>query len=206
VFVWSGNDGGLLHWFVGDSPGDFFGSDVDGIGDVDADGFADVLVGAFLTSLGGTASVFSGRTGQRLYMVQGGALTASFGYSVAGLGDLDGDGRGEFIVGAPDDSTLEYRAGAAYIFSGQFGTLLKSLYGDEPDDPWNFFELYGWSVADAGDVNADGTRDLIIGSYGDSNQSHLLGLGGAHIYSGRGFRRLLAVFGDEVNADFGWAV
>jgi hypothetical protein len=92
---------------------------------------------------------------------------AQFGFSVAGLGDDNGDGTGDLAAGAPG-------AGRVYVFSGSDRSVLHEI-GD-PDDltgtpcaptetvasPCNF----GYSLAGVGDVNADGVDDLAIGAPG----------------------------------------
>lgn len=75
-----------------------------------------------------------------------------FGQAVAGVGDLDGDGWGDFVVGAPYENS---DAGCIYAFSGHFGLPLWN---------WTACGRTGYSVAAAGDVNADGRPDVVVGS------------------------------------------
>jgi hypothetical protein len=107
-------------------PGDFFGWSVAGAGDVNGDGFDDYIVGAQSASPGGLADagsayVYSGKDGSLLYQKDGLAAGDKFGTSVGMAGDVNGDGKVDFIVGAPDANS---NAGAAYVYSGADGSLL----------------------------------------------------------------------------------
>lgn len=96
-----------------------FGERIDSV-DADGDGVRDYLVGAtgwFTT--GGSASLFSGRTGERLYRFVDPLADYFMGSAVAGLGDLDGDGFAELAVGSPyhvPPGTIKY--GADLVFRG----------------------------------------------------------------------------------------
>lgn len=102
--VYCGATGGVLHTFFGDHEGDLFGASISGLGDVNGDGYGDVIVGAhFADAAGpdfGLARVFCGRTGGEIKTFYGDQEESLFGVSVAGLGDVNGDGRGDFVVGA----------------------------------------------------------------------------------------------------------
>jgi hypothetical protein len=141
---------GAPGWIMnGDAAGDHMGGCVDGAGDVDKDGYDDVLVGAyqsgFSTTLAGYVRVISGRTGQPLYQTlvgqQGGEV---FGASLAGLGDVNGDGWVDFAVGADDfnvgaaDSVGEVRVydwiqHATNLGFGGPGTAKLEMYGSPLD-------------------------------------------------------------------------
>jgi len=95
-----------LKWrFDGSALFEEFGHAVDGAGDVDRDGFDDIIVGAWganqgFQSAAGAAFVFSGATGAQLYRINGSNTNDQLGFSVAGAGDLDGDGFSDFLVGS----------------------------------------------------------------------------------------------------------
>jgi hypothetical protein len=97
---------GAASWeFAADASLDGFGAAVAPAGDIDKDGFDDVIVGAYQTpfsaTLKGYARVFSGRTGTVLYQTMDGAQGGEcYGVAVAGLGDVDGDGWADIGVGA----------------------------------------------------------------------------------------------------------
>jgi hypothetical protein len=83
-----------------------------------------------------------------------------FGSAVAGLEDLDGDGRGDLVVGASLSDAKGSGAGSAYVYSGATGALLWTLRGEASGD------AFGYAVADAGDVNGDGASDVLVGAPG----------------------------------------
>ena len=111
-----------------------------GAGDVDGDGFADLIVGATGDDNNGdgsgSARVFSGADGSVLYTFSGDLRIDSFGASVSGVGDVNGDGLADFIVGAR--GTFKFRqdnfAGYARLFVSQVATGLPTLLGDVDQD------------------------------------------------------------------------
>lgn len=145
--VRSGADGALIHAFVGDASIDWFGTAVAGVGDANGDGASDVLIGASQGLLGrGYARLYSGATGELLFNFGGGAPLDLFGWSVSPAGDVDGDGRADFAIGAPFSEGAGgawINAGAVHVYSGRNGTLITTFYGTADD------EALGWSVAGA---------------------------------------------------------
>ncbi len=154
----------------------YFGSSVASAGDVDGDGYGDVVVGANAArdSIGnagaGRAYLFRGgpngldTTNPQLLDGRDGA-TAGFGNSVAGAGDINGDGYADVIVGAAGakDASANMNAGRAYIYSGgPSGLVTNSPQLLDGRDGVNGY--FGVSVAGAGDVNGDGYADVIVGS------------------------------------------
>jgi len=141
------------------APGDFFGYSVASAGDVNGDGFADLIVGAYADDVGGTdagrAYVYYGGPGADAVAdltLTGSATDHYFGISVSSAGDVNGDGYGDLIVGAP---------GRAYVYYGGPSPDAIAdvvLTGAAPGD------LFGWPVSSAGDVNGDGFDDLIVGA------------------------------------------
>jgi len=194
VWVYSGRDGRLLRHLVGASDNDEFGSALESIGDADGDGLADLAVGAPGAAIGGTSAgavyVFSGSTGDLLYRVDGqlsgSGLSPRFGTSIAGIGDLNSDGRPEFIVGAPfADFTLP-GAGATYVISGATGQVLRRVDGVAAND------RLGESVAALGDVNGDGVPDFLSVAPG------IQGSGSVRAFSGASTSLLYELGGDAV--------
>jgi hypothetical protein len=153
----------------------FFGYSVAGAGDVDGDGYGDVLVGAHGYGLDdrGAAFVFRGRasgipTGSSATAdtrLTGNAADSSFGFSVAGAGDVDGDGYSDIVIGAPLYSSPQLYEGAAFVFRGSstgiaHGNALSAATTLESNDPGSGFAR---TVAGVGDLDGDGLSDLAVG-------------------------------------------
>lgn len=166
ALIYSGATGNLIWQFVGPDPLDLFGGSVSGAGDVDGDGFDDVIVGAekahpgHLTNAGSTY-IYSGASGGLIWQFDGRSSWGAMGTSVSGAGDVDGDGFDDVIVGAPGVPIgPRVYAGSAFIFSGATGSLLSRFNGPESWDG------LGISVSGAGDINGDGLDDVIVGASG----------------------------------------
>ena len=94
-----------------------------------------------------------------LYQKNGDSTDDNLGYSVAGARDVNGDGKADFIIGAPYvNQGGFFDVGSAYIYSGSDGALLYQKSGPTDND------YMGWSVSGAGDVNADAKDDFIVGA------------------------------------------
>jgi len=162
AYVFSGADGSILRTYPG-QPGAAFGWGTALTGDVDGDGVGEHIISA---AGFGEAYVFSGGAGDLLYTLQAEPTNGAFGqFFVAGAGDIDGDCIDDFYVGDfaddvdPSDNVLA--RGAAYVFSGADGSRIRFYTGEEGD---------GMGPGrGAGDVDADGYDDLIIGSFTNSD-------------------------------------
>lgn len=156
---------------TGEAAGDRFGIAVSGCGDVNDDGFADVIVGAYQNDEGGIdagrAYVYFGapRLGNRPNAVLTGAAAGdAFGFAVAGAGDVNHDGFADVIVGAYHNNAGGKDAGRAYVYYG--GKTLTGgadvvFTGEAAGD------AFGYAVAGVGDTNGDGFADVIVGAYGN---------------------------------------
>jgi hypothetical protein len=178
--------------FIGEDPNDEAGYALAGVPDVTGDGVDDLLIGAPYAEISQT-------DGGITYLVSGGTAgtndlstaTASFygdmnelstiTTGIAGLGDLDADGVGDFIIGGYRDSDAALEAGSAYVFLG--GSLSGQIALDDADWVLHGETSYDWagiSVALAGDVSGDGAPDFAIGApYRDDSGS---GSGTTYLY------------------------
>ena len=180
--------GGLGGFAIdGEAEYDQAGGAVAGAGDVNGDGLADVLVGAPLADPSGKES---GRTyvvfgkkdtdlvaltevtqGKGGFAIDGQQVRDYSGFSVEGVGDLDGDGLAEVIVGAYGANPMGDASGRSYVVFGKQDTTLVNLTavangdggfaidGESKDD------YSGFAVAGAGDVDGDGFADVIVGAF-----------------------------------------
>jgi Tol biopolymer transport system component len=174
----------------------FFGVSVASAGDVNGDGYSDVVVGApFFDGVGdeeGAAFLFLGspvglahgtpaNAHARLRSNQAGTF---LGVSVASVGDVNGDGNSDVIVGAHRHDDGETDEGAGFVFLGSPNGIgngnTNSAHAQLSSNQSN--ALLGWSVASAGDVNDDGFSDVIVGATGHSNGES--GEGAAFVFLG----------------------
>jgi len=138
VYVYSTGTGELLWSYKGTASGGQLGFGIEAAGDVNADGIPDVVAGA---PHAGYVKVFHGGTGEILLELDSDEPTSAFGASVKGIGDLDGDGRSDILVGEPyqlwgtpiNGGTMEH-PGAATVFSGADGSVILRLVGGNPGD------------------------------------------------------------------------
>jgi hypothetical protein len=180
AYVFSGLDGDTLYIFTGEAPGDMLGAGVSGAGDVNNDGFDDLIVAASYNDAGGTdagrAYVFSGIDGDTLYIFTGAAANDRLGGSGAcGVGDVNNDGFDDLIVGAALNDAGGTNAGRAYVFSGIDGDTLYIFTGEAAGDQLG-------AGPGPGDVNNDGFDDVMVGAcYNDAGGSNA---GRAYVFSG----------------------
>jgi hypothetical protein len=153
-------------------------------GDLNGDGFDDIVLGTDIAGAGsrGQVFIFNGPlAGQRSVatanaIITGSFANESFGESVASAGDVNGDGTNDIIVGAPRFPLDGAGTGRAYVFDGPVaGTLIATqanaiIFGEAVNDG------FGRSVAAGGDINGDGIADVIVGA------DQLFGVGAGKAY------------------------
>lgn len=190
VYLVSGAETTVLETLVSPepTPKGFFGTAVDGIGDVDGDGTPDLVVGASDETVegqekSGRAYLFSGADGTVLDTLTSPNAEPEgfFGTAVAGVGDLTGDDRPDVVVGAHYETVEDkQRAGRAYVYDGASGALVHTLTSPSAGSE----SIFGGSVQGIGDVNGDGGADFVVGAYYESVEGNRRA-GRAYVMSGR---------------------
>jgi hypothetical protein len=212
AYVFSGQTSLPLHTLIPPTNSDSlsFGCSVSGAGDVDSDGYDDVIVGAWgqhnAIPRSGGAYVFSGQTGVILHTLISPfqEMYGRFGESVSGAGDVNSDGYDDLIVGAPSEAYFYNDAGSAYVFSGLTGGLLRTLVSPNPE----FGGRFGTSVSGAGDVNLDGYDDVVVGAENEETGSSPTDAGRAYVFCGQSWAllRTLVSPNEEAAGQFGCSV
>ena len=216
AYIFSGKTGALLHTLKGERSGDLFGSAVTGAtrpgkslfvvgapaagpqrtgrayiytkpdarpafvvesdetgaalaamfvsvpGDLDADGVDDVFISDWSNTAKGPSTgrvyVHSGASGRRLFALTGENPGDGLGTSQSTAGDVDGDGTPDLIVGAWQFGGAAVGGGTSYLYSGKTGAVLKTYTCRTPGD------AFGFDAVGMGDIDGDGTVDLLITS------------------------------------------
>ena len=200
--------------FDGLAAGFEVGHRVVGLTDLDRDGFGDFAIGAPnadpLGYAGGAAWFFDGPVAEGASLEDadavfyGGVLGEFAGWDVAPVGDVDGDGQGDVVVGAWGEPSAGSEAGATYLLLGPIsGTLMPSdaaarLRGEATGDS------SGQSVAGVGDRTGDGLPDLLIGAPNADDVG--FSSGAAYLVSGAvagtvGLRDATSRFSGDTEAD-----
>jgi len=147
-----------------------FGHSVSDAGDVNKDGFDDVVIGAPLYDNGqtdeGRAFVFfgsgSGLASSAAWTAESDLAGSNFGHSVSAGGDVDGDGFGDVLIGAPLYDNGQTDEGRAFVFLGSASVPAGTAAWTAESDQAN--SSFGSSVSNVGDVSGDGVDDVIIGA------------------------------------------
>ncbi|WP_353717492.1 FG-GAP-like repeat-containing protein [Dyadobacter sp. 676] len=155
------------------------GSSVASAGDVNSDGYDDIIVGAPTFDVNGTVGgiavlyygSLNGIESSNQLVLSKNLADSYFGCSVAGAGDVNGDGYGDVVVGAKYYSNGQDDEGAIYIYHGSSGGL-------GPQEVIHFERgiansYFGHAVAGAGDINRDGYADIVVGAPGSPNAAYV---------------------------------
>jgi hypothetical protein len=218
VFVFYGSPAGL-----GSTPnvtlssrqkGARFGCSVGTAGDVNGDGYDDLLVGADEYNDGQSKEgrvylfygAFLGVETTPAWTLAGGQKDAHLGHAVGPAGDVNGDGFDDLIVGAPQYDNGELQEGRAYVFYGsEDGPVTTTPWSAESDQA---SALFGAAVGTAGDVDDDGYDDIIVGAPGYSQSQDAEGAVFLYRGTGDGLEATPAWMnvGGQAGSDFGGAV
>lgn len=170
------------------------GQAVSGAGDVNGDGFDDLLIGAPAADDTGVAYVVFGSAGpvaplfdladldgSNGFKMRGGMVDDAAGCAVSAAGDINGDGFADVIIGAPGvmaNDQYDYGVGSAYVVFGRATGFPMELALEQlgASDGLRIrgekeYDYAGTSVAGAGDVNGDGFSDVVIGAPGTNDDS-----------------------------------
>ncbi len=182
----------------GAAAGDRLGNAAGATGDTDGDGFADVIIGALEADCDGRSNageayvIFGGDdrpetidASDLVVSIAGSDVTLGItfcgpqttgrlGNDVDGIGDIDGDGLPDYVIGGDQIDLMATDSGAAYVFLGG-EAFPDPIVGDESDDDLDDFatvyrgdaanDKAGRQVAGVGDVNDDGAPDFLVSSF-----------------------------------------
>ena len=190
----NGTDSGILYMYFGSAAGistsaagtvtgneadATFGAVMDWAGDVNGDGYADLVIGNRNNDTTGTnmgaAYIYYGSAGgfgsapsvvwygsPTVYSASSAYDYDYFGYDVAGIGDIDGDGYDDVAVSAPYHDSNGADAGKVYIYLGSANGISATAdyarYGSDSD-------YFGMDIKKVGDINGDGYAELYVDSY-----------------------------------------
>lgn len=123
AYIHSGKDGHRLYTFTGESAGDGFGIGAPNVGDINRDGYDDLLLGAWQHASaaisGGKVYLYSGKDGSLLRTITCRVPGETLGFDATGIGDVDGDGVCDFLLTSTWSSVKGYRSGRMFVISGK---------------------------------------------------------------------------------------
>jgi hypothetical protein len=191
-------DGGRI-WRATGSLGDGLGWQIAIAGDRDGDGIDDLWVGAPSNPSQAHVRLLSGASGAVLDSVDSPRSDDQFGFYLAAVDDLDGDGVADLAVGAPTATVEGVRRGAVTLVSGATRRVLRELYGDTAGTG------FGLMVAPMDDVDGDGIGDVAVGAPGDADPS-TPAHGEVQVFSGASGVRLRRLASNDAGDFYGRAL
>lgn len=195
VNIYSGRDGRVWRTFKAENINDDFGRHVAGVGDVNRDGFADVIVGAPNNSASGDkagrAYVYSGKDGSILLTLNGAQANDNFGSAVTGFSDQK---HILLMVGAPGAGPNH--TGRTYVYDGLSSVSKFTIEADDTGAALGYMFL-----TVLGDVDGDGVPDVYASDW--SNSAKGPSTGRVYIHSGKDGHRLFTLTGETAGEGFG---
>jgi tetratricopeptide (TPR) repeat protein len=195
AYIYSGKDGHVLQTLIAEAKPDTFGRHVTFAGDIDHDGYDDVLIGAPTNAAGGKdagrAYLYSGKDGRKLMTWTGEREGDQFGSTVAGYTK----GKTTFLmIGAPNAGPR--KTGRVYVYDG---LTLKPRFVLESDATGVAFGYMFMSVP--GDLDGDGVPDLYATDF--TNTAKGPSTGRAYVFSGQSGKNLFTFTGETQGEGFG---
>lgn len=205
VLLYSGRTRSLIRTLTDSYAG--FGAALANAGDLNGDGVADLAVGSPMFAGGmnqdlaraGRVWIFSGADGTVIRAYDGAQAGDDFGWALANVSDIDGDGVDDLLVGAPGAGG----AGRAFVFSGADGSVVRTLTGEQDGDRFGF-AVHGGIDAPALPESGDGVGEFLIGAPGHDGGGDEAGR--AYLIDGATGELRFSMSGGKAGDRFGHAV
>jgi hypothetical protein len=195
AYIYSGKDGRVLQSFKSSNADEAFGNHISAAGDVNGDGYADVIVGApgkeGESKVAGHAYVYSGKDGALLLTLSGEAPGDAFGSTVAGYSHAR---QHMLVVGAPGAGPQHH--GRVLVYEGMSTAPKFTIDADATGNKLGYM-----FVSVPGDVDGDGVSDVYSSDW--SNEAKGPSTGRVYVHSGRTGKRLLVMTGESAGDGFG---